>query len=131
MRIFCPAMVVGCPLLPAAVVRVSSGAHGEEPLRSHSTWVRSTRSGVSCLTLMPVPGAPAPPRGPWILGNHCARAGDRKPMHNPSRMPYRWPASLTRGGYLLVDLRDLAGTDGPTTLADGELQALLHGDRLD
>src|SRR5205085_6347946 len=32
---------------------------------------------------------------------------------------------------LLGDAGDLAGAHGATTLADGELQALLHGDRLD
>src|SRR2546428_6184811 len=32
---------------------------------------------------------------------------------------------------LLDDLGDAAGADGPPALTDGELEALLHGDRLD
>src|ERR1044072_7645598 len=42
------------------------------------------------------------------------------------------PGQLTvKQASLLVDLGDLAGAHGPTTLTDGELQALLHGDGLD
>src|SRR5215216_5398646 len=32
---------------------------------------------------------------------------------------------------LLQDLDNAPGADGPATLTDGELEALLHGDRLD
>src|SRR3954454_23891401 len=40
-------------------------------------------------------------------------------------------SSGRRGRELLEDLRDATRTHGPATLADGEAQALLHGDRLD
>src|SRR5690349_272615 len=52
------------------------------------------------------------------------------PTRNPSRMPHRRAATLT-GVVLLDDLGDLTGAHSASTLADGELQALLHGDRLD
>src|SRR4051794_25586501 len=41
---------------------------------------------------------------------------------------WRWPPP---SGVLLDDLGDAARADGPAALADGEAQALLHGDRLD
>src|SRR4051812_29709238 len=171
MRIFCPAMVVGRPSLPAARYACPGGTRTGSPRRrsaGRTCWsstgavsppagVRSTRSGVSPpgrqATRRPVPGSPASPRGvPAVRGADvgpahtnaeeliCTRAR-RSPTSNPSRMPHGRATpptggcggpEVTRGPRrLLVDLGDLAGADGPATLADGELQALLHGDRLD
>src|SRR3954464_2372227 len=108
--------------------------------------VRSTRSGVSPpgrqATRRPVPGSPASPRGvPAVRGADvgpahtnaeeliCTRAR-RSPTSNPSRMPHGRATPRAGGGgapgfaraprRLLVDLGDLAGADGPATLADGE-----------
>src|ERR1700754_3983724 len=143
MRIFCPAMVVGRPLLPAAHVRVLRVAH---------TWRSPALHRLVSLRMAPVHEvgrvAPCSQTGSRItrvpLGGRCARGsasgpGARGllhlrapgPTHNPSRMPHVSVAPSTGGYYLLVDLRDLTGTDGAPALADGELQALLHGDRLD
>src|SRR3977135_3477320 len=48
---------------------------------------------------------------------------------------YALPPAGTGGGSfsiaLLTDLFDDARADGPAALADGEAQALVHGDRLD
>src|SRR6185437_16055688 len=127
MRIFCPAMVVGVPLLPAALY-VCSGccAHGS-PAWSHlrrppvpevGRVALRTRTGprITCL------GAPR-------QGSAC-NSRMPSPTRNPSRMPHGRAATLT-GVVLLDDLDDLTGAHGTTTLTDGELQALLHGDRLD
>src|SRR4051812_42656001 len=136
MRIFCPAMVVGVPLLPAALY-VCSGCRprGSPDEVSPTGGVRSPRSGVSRSEPGPVPGSPADPGGlPYASG--APRQGSAcnlrmpSPTRNPSRMPHRRAATPT-GVVLLVDLDDLTGANGATTLADGELQALLHGDRLD
>src|SRR4051812_6081234 len=40
-------------------------------------------------------------------------------------------APAAAASRLLEDLGDATGTDGAATLADGEAQAVLHGDRLD
>src|SRR6185503_6632025 len=136
MRIFCPAMVVGVPLLPAALY-VCSGCRprGSPDEVSPTGGVRSPRSGVSRSEPRPVPGSPADPggsccaRGPRAKARH-ATCRMPSPTRNPSRMPHRRAATLT-GVVLLDDLGDLTGAYGATTLADGELQALLHGDRLD
>src|SRR5688500_9467248 len=42
----------------------------------------------------------------------------------------RWSATAVPA-VLLEDLGDAPGADGPAALADGELEALLHGDGLD
>src|SRR5690625_5029386 len=47
----------------------------------------------------------------------CARRASRVPVRT--------------GGRSLEDLGDATGADGPTTLTDGEAEALLHRDRLD
>src|SRR5690348_17098274 len=127
MRIFCPAMVVGVPLLPAALY-VCSGccAHGSPACLTFGG-LRSPRSGVSRSEPGPVPGSLA--SGAPRQGSAC-NSRMPSPTRNPSRMPHGRAVTLT-GVVLLDDLDDLAGAHGTTTLADGELQALLHGDRLD
>src|SRR5215203_6326137 len=55
------------------------------------------------------------------------------PLLGWSRFTGRWPdrGDPATGCALLGDLRDPTGADGAAALADGEAQALLHGDRLD
>ena len=66
--------------------------------------------------------APSPRRG--CRGVVCRRSSSFAPAGGRRR----WPA-LVRS--LLDDLGDDPGADGAATLADGEPQALVHGDRLD
>src|ERR1019366_6961950 len=47
-----------------------------------------------------------------------------------SRMRIRWRGPSAICPRLLQDLRNGAGADGPTTLADGEAEAFGHGDGL-
>src|SRR6476661_7193453 len=63
-----------------------------------------------------------PPRGiPGTAKGPAAEAAG--PFSGAGASGHRW--------VLLGDLGDAAGADGTAALADGEAQALLHGDRLD
>src|SRR5687767_13421954 len=115
MRIFCPAMVVGRPSLPAASVRVSGVGTHEEP-------------GVVSLVVAPVhevgrvaPGPHTGPRATCVpLGGSCAQGLSVGAAHSDTRswdlgpgapQPYAQPVkdatrecgALDRG-VLLVDL---------------------------
>src|SRR5690606_10145107 len=96
--------------------------------------------GRACRGLTPYrsPGDRRPPGG-WLWLRGWAWLRRTRTSGGPGApQPYAQPVKdATRGcgvldrGVLLDDLGDLAGTHGAATLADGELQALLHGDRLD
>src|SRR5699024_7480312 len=76
-------------------------------------------------------GAPGP-------GTHAhgSVAGPRPRPGTTEGPPPPWGSGPCRvltevSGRSLDDLRDATGADGAATLADVELEALLHGDRLD
>jgi hypothetical protein len=68
----------------------------------------------------------------------CAASGSRVDVRisvgsGTGPRTFAWCAAPSRrsSSSLLDDLGDAAGADGAATLADGEAQALVHGDRLD
>src|SRR5581483_9123866 len=61
-----------------------------------------------------------------------AAGRDTRPAGARSAVPQlQCPSRWTRSSFLLVDLRDAAGANGAAAFADGEAQALFHGDRGD
>src|SRR3981081_732168 len=59
---------------------------------------------------------------------HQARLVKSRLLHSLSGSPERAGEPVT--SVLLEDLRDPTGADGAATLTDRELEAFLHGDRL-
>src|SRR5690242_5864366 len=154
MRIFCPAMMASVPSLDVAVKRLPDAAS-----TCTAAVVAAPRPGVSdprgraCRARNPgsAPGNPERLRvlvhpGPSgsgghavvgdarLTGRHAGVADRNRPPraeHNLFSMPYRDTATKSGLPSSLQDLGDPAGAHGPATLADGELEAVLHGDGLD
>src|SRR5690606_11372761 len=116
-----------------------------------AVWRRAARRTVPLASVCrPAPPARAGARpglgGRRATGTVCQRsAAIPKRAEGPARATSRTRRRPARGADTarpglsepgprdasLDDLRDPTGADGPATLADGEAEALLHGDRLD
>src|ERR671926_431254 len=128
MRIFCPAMVA-CRSSSRPPVPVP---RGDGP---------PSRTARGPRPVAPAPATVSGPRGRACRTRRQAPPLTRRPEAQPEQCRTTVSADRHRGwgppgsgphpdGVLLVDLRDLTGADGAATLADRELEALLHGDRL-